>query len=147
MLILRKIARHFARKSFCRTAISEQANLDIFKEGLTAQTIAGIALVALSYTIGLPTVVAFCAFATSINKPLFGVIGGTFIYGVSTLMFIAGVKMAGTKYFMAFNRWLTRIILEKILGPEAKTKYFLPEEGSVSEQTKSKNEVLNESTR
>ncbi len=147
MSLLKKIARHFARKSFCRTAIEEHADLDIFKEGLTTTTIAGIALVVLSYTIGLPTVVAFCALATSMNKPLIGVIGGTFIYGVSTLMFIAGIKMAGIKYFIAFNRWITRITLEKILGPEAKAQYFLPEEGSISGQPKSKNEVLNESTR
>ncbi len=128
MRILKKIARHFARKSFCRTAIEEHADLDVFKEGLTTSTITGIALFALSYTIGLPTVVAFCAFATSMNEPLIGVIGGIVIYGVSTVMFIAGIKMAGTKYFIAFNRWLIRITLEKILGLEVK------------------NEVLNKST-
>lgn len=147
MNIIKKIARHFAGKKFCRNAIDEHADLDIFKEGLTTSTIAGIALVALSYTIGLPTVVAFCAFATSMNKPLIGVIGGTFIYIVSTLMFIVGIKIAGAKYFTAFNRWFVRIILEKILGPEAKIQPFLPGEETGSQIPKSKNEVLNESTR
>jgi hypothetical protein len=145
--IFKKIALHFARKSFCRSAIEEHANLDIFKEELKTATITGLVLVALSYTIGLPTVIAFSALAASMNEPLIGVFGGIFIYIVSTLMFIAGIKIAGTQYIIAFNRWLTRIILEKILGPDTKTLYFLSEEESINEQKKGKNEVLNESTR
>ncbi|MEN6622219.1 MAG: hypothetical protein ABFD50_11785 [Smithella sp.] len=137
MNVLRKIALHFARKSFCKTAIEEHADLGAFKERLTAPIIAGIALVALSYTIGLPTVIAFCAFAASINKPLIGIIGGALIYGISTLMFIIGIKMAGTKYFVALNRWLARVILEKILGPEVKAHCAFPEDETGSETLKS----------
>lgn len=137
MRILKKIARYFARKSFCRAAIEEHADLGAFKEKLTVPIIAGLTLVALSYTIGLPTVIAFSAFAASMNKPLIGIIGGALIYGISTVMFIIGIKMAGTKYFIAFNRWIARIILEKILGPEVKSLCLLPEDGSENEQPKS----------
>jgi hypothetical protein len=135
--LLRKIALYFAQKSFCRAAIEEHADLGAFKEKLTIPIITGIALVALSYTIGLPTVIAFCAFAASINKPLIGIIGGALIYGISTLMFIIGIKMAGTKYFVALNRWLTRVILEKILGPEVKAKCIFSEDETESETLKS----------
>lgn len=137
MNILRKIALYFARKSFCRAAIEEHADLGAFKEKLTVSIVAGIALVALSYTIGLPTVIAFCAFAASINKPLIGIIGGALIYGISTLMFIIGIKMAGTRYFVALNRWLTRVILEKILGPEVKAQCVFAEDETESETLKS----------
>lgn len=132
MDIFKKIARYFIRKNFCRTAIDEQADLRVFKEKLTFSIVTGIILTALSYTIGLPTVVAFGAIAASMNKPLLGIIGGALIYGISTLMFIVGIKMAGTKYFVALTRWLARIILEKILGPEAKSAGTLPQEGSGS---------------
>jgi hypothetical protein len=126
--ILNRIAHYFARKSFCRTAIDEHADLGAFKEKLSRSIVIGLILIALSYAIGLPTVVAFGAIAASMNKPLLGVIGGALIYGISTLMFFVGIKMAGTKYFLALTRWLTRIILEKILGPEAKAQYPLPPE-------------------
>ncbi len=137
MRILKKAARYFARKDFCRKAIDERADLSAFKEKLTLSIVIGIILIALSYAIGLPTVVAFGAIAASMNKPLIGIIGGALIYGISTLMFIIGIKMAGTKYFIALNRWLARVILEKILGDEASTPYPLPPEESGSEQAKS----------
>jgi ABC-type spermidine/putrescine transport system permease subunit II len=134
--IFKKIAHYFARKSFCRKAIDEHADLSAFKEKITMSIVIGIILIALSYAIGLPTVVAFGAIAASMNKPLIGIIGGALIYGISTLMFFIGIKMAGTKYFVALSRWLTRIILEKILGDEANAPYPLPLEESGSEQTK-----------
>lgn len=137
MSILKKLARYFARKNFCRTAIDEHADLSAFKDKLSCSIITGLILIALSYTIGLPTVVAFSAIAASMNEPLIGIIGGALIYGISTLMFFIGVKMAGMKYFVTLNRWLIRIILEKILGPEAKAHYSPLPEGPGSEQTKS----------
>jgi len=124
--ILKKMANYFARKSFCRKAIDEHADLSAFKEKLTMSMVIGIILIALSYAIGLPTVVAFGVIAASMNKPLIGIIGGALIYGISTLLFIIGIKMAGKKYFVALNRWFARIILEKILGDEAKAPYPLP---------------------
>lgn len=137
MSILRRMARYFARKSFCRQAIDEHADLRVFKERLTFSIVIGMVLIATSYAIGLPTVAAFAAIAASMKKPLVGIIGGALIYGISTLMFIIGIKMAGKKYFVALNRWLARIILEKILGAEAKAPYSLPPEGSGSEHPKS----------
>lgn len=135
--MLKKLARYFSRKNFCRTAIDEHADLSAFKDKLSWQIVTGLILMALSYTIGMPTVVAFSAIAASMNKPLIGIIGGALIYGISTLMFFVGVKMAGMKYFVALNRWLVRIILEKILGPEAKAQHAPLPEGPESEQTKS----------
>jgi hypothetical protein len=85
-------------------------------------------LIGVSYLIGLPTALAFVAFAAAKNQTVVGFIGGVLIYGISTLMFIIGIKMAGTKYFVALSRWLVRVILEKILGDEAKIIAFLPVE-------------------
>jgi hypothetical protein len=117
--IIKKAALYFARKKFCREAIAEHADLSAIKEKPTMSMIVGLIMIAFSYVIGLPTVVAVGVFAASMNKPLIGVIGGVIIYGISTIMFIVGIKMAGKTYFLAVLRWGARVILEKIIGREA----------------------------
>jgi len=44
-------------------------------------------LIAFSYVIGLPAVVALGVIAVKLDEPLIGIIGGPLIYGVSTLIF------------------------------------------------------------
>lgn len=132
--MFKKIAHYYARKEYCRKAIDEHADLSAFKEKLSRPIYAGLFLIALSYTMGLPTVIAFSAIAASMNQPVIGVVGGALMYGISHLMFFIGVTMAGKKYVMAMNRWITRIILEKILGSEIKTFCTLPQEESINEQ-------------
>jgi ABC-type spermidine/putrescine transport system permease subunit II len=119
--IVKKIALYFARKEFCRKAINERADLNVFKEKKSFSVKIGIVLVFFSYIIGLPAVVAMGALAAALKNPLVFLIGGPLIYGISTFIFILGGYLAGTKYIKAFFRWSTRIILEKILGDEAKT--------------------------
>jgi hypothetical protein len=135
--ILKKTAHYFARKSFCRNAIDQHADLSAFRERLTLPRVSGIILIAFSYVIGLPAVVALGVIAVKLDEPLIGIIGGPLIYGLSTLIFIIGIKLAGKQYLMALSRWLARIILEKILGDEAKAPCPFPAEGSGSEPPKS----------
>ena len=135
MIIFKKVARYFARKEFCRAAIYEHADLSAFKEKLNISIVTGLILIGISYLIGLPTVIAFGAIAASMNKPLVGIIGGALIYGISTLMFFIGVKMAGTKYFLALSSCAARVSLEKILGDEVKIIASPPVEKKEENQT------------
>jgi uncharacterized membrane protein len=128
--ILKKPARYFARKKFCRKAIDEHADLMAFKDKLTPPIVTGLLLIAFSFVIGLPAVVALGIIAVWLHKPLVGIIGGPLIYGVSTIIFIIGLKLAGKKYFFVLISWITRIILEKILGDEAKPLSPSSPEGS-----------------
>jgi len=80
----------------------------------------GLGLIAFSYVIGLPAVIAMGILAVWMKKPLIAVIGGPLIYTISTLMFIVGIKMAGKKYFQVISRWLVRVVLEKILGEDVR---------------------------
>ena len=137
MSILKKTAHYFARKSFCRNAIDEHADLSVFEEKLTLPIISGMVLIAFSYVIGLPAVVVLGVIAVKLDEPLIGIIGGPLIYGISTLIFIIGVKLTGKKYIVALGRWLARIVLEKILGDEAKAPSPFPLEESASKQPKS----------
>ncbi len=118
MRILRKTALYFARKEYCRSAILERADLSAIKEKPTPRILVGLGMIAFSYVIGLPAVVAMGIIAVWIREPLVLVIGGPLIYAVSTIVFIIGIEMAGKKYFRVFSRWLTRVVLEKILGKD-----------------------------
>ncbi|MEE9910206.1 MAG: hypothetical protein K4571_00650 [Deltaproteobacteria bacterium] len=120
MNIIKKTALYLARKKYCRTAIEDHADLSSIGKKPTPLMMVGLGLIAFSYTIGMPTVLAFGVFATARGKPLLGVIGGIVIYAISTIIFIIGIKMAGKKYFQVFSRWLIRRVLEKILGEDVR---------------------------
>ena len=136
MSIIKKTALYFAQKEFCRAAIDEHADLGIFKEKLRATVIGGLVLIAFSYLIGIPAVFIVGGIAAWLEKPMVGVIGIPLTYGISWLLLMLGLYLAGPKYGKAFSHWAVRVILEKILGDEAKTIRSLPQEGSESDTTK-----------
>jgi hypothetical protein len=63
-------------------------------------------------------------------------IGMPLIYGISWLLFMLGVYLAGPKYGKAISRWAVRVVLEKILGAEAKTIGSVPVENPERINTK-----------
>ena len=136
MSIIKKIALYFARKEFCINAIREHADLSIFKEKLTKTVIIGLILIVVSYLIGLPTAVIIGGFAVAKFNALVATVITTLTYGISWLLFMLGAYLAGPKYGKAFSRWLVRIILEKMLGNEAKTSEFMNMENAERTNTK-----------
>jgi hypothetical protein len=132
MNIIKKTALYFAQKEYCRKAITEHVDLSVFKEKLSARTYIGIFLVAFSYLIGLPAVPVLGIIASWLNRPLIGFIGIPVTYGISWMTFMFGMYLAGTKYINALSGWITRVILEKILGDKVKTIRPLPVENSKS---------------
>jgi len=134
--IIKKTARYFARKEFCRAAIHEHADLSIFEKKLTATVIIGLILIAFSNLIGLPAVFIIGGIAAWLEKPMLAFIGIPLIYGISWLLLMLGVYLAGPKYGKALSRWAARVILEKILGNEAKTIGSVPVENPERTHTK-----------
>jgi len=128
--IIKKTALYFVRKEFCRDAIRERADLSIFEKKLTATVIIGLILIAFSNLIGLPAVFIMGAIAAFLEKPMIAVIGMPLIYGISWLLFMLGVYLAGPKYGKAISRWAVRVVLEKILGAKAKTIVVAPVENA-----------------
>lgn len=118
--LVKKAARYFARKNYCQAVVVTQADLRVFQEKPTFSMIMGTLLIILSYVIGLPAVVFLAALAVWMRKPLIGIIGGPLIYAISMVIFIIGIRMAGLKHIKAFFAWITRVVLEKILGDEIK---------------------------
>jgi hypothetical protein len=134
--IIKKAARYFARKEFCKAAIVEHADLSVFEAKLSATVITGLVLIAFSYPIGLPAVFIIGGIAAWSGKPMIGVIGIPLTYGISWLLFMLGLYLAGPKYGRAISRWAVRVILEKILGKEAKTIESVPVENQEKTHTK-----------
>ena len=136
MSIIKKAALYFARKEFCKTAINEHADLSVLKEKRTASASIGLFLIVLSYLIVIPGFFIVGLIAAWLKKPMVGVIGIPLAYGISWLLFMLGLYLTGPRYAKALGRWVTRIILEKILGDEVNTIRSLPQESSGNDTTK-----------
>jgi hypothetical protein len=134
--IIKKAALYFARKGFCRKAIDEHADLSIFKKKLTGTVITGLVIIFISYLLGIPAIFIVGGIAAWLKSPAFGVIGIPLIYGISWLLLMLGIYLAGPQYGKALGRWTVRVILEKILGNEAKTSGSIHVDDSKSGTTK-----------
>jgi hypothetical protein len=110
MRLLDKIAN----TDYVQKAIKDQADLTELKKRPAGRVLFGLFLIAFSYVIGWPAVIALGAVAISLEKPLIVVIGGPLTYGLSHLVFILGAYFAGANYSKIFARWATRIIFEKL---------------------------------
>lgn len=139
MGIIKKAALHFARKEFCRNAINECADLSIIREKHTLPVIIGLFLIVLSYLLVIPSFFAVGLIAARLKKPLIGVIGIPLAYGFSWLMLMLGMYLTGPEYAKTLGKWIVRVVLEGILGDEARKVAADPD------RNVGKIEVLNES--
>jgi hypothetical protein len=110
-----KFIRKIAQTEFARSAVAEKADLTAFKQRPSARTIMGVSLIGFSYVIGWPAVGALSALAVYLQKPLVAIIGGPLTYGLSHLVFLAGMYLAGAEYTRIFLRWATRMAVEKFM--------------------------------
>ena len=115
------ILRRIAKTDFVRRAIEERADLSAFRERPTGRIIVGISAMGFSYIIGWPAISFLGLMAIYLNKPLIVIVGGPLTYGLSHLVFILGMYLAGAKYTKIFIRWAARVIMEKFLGSESET--------------------------
>jgi hypothetical protein len=101
---------------YVQRAISDQADLSIFKQQPSARAIWGLITIGISYTIGWPLISVLGLLSLYWEKPLLLIIGGPVAYGLSHLVFILGAYLAGADYAKDFLRWATRAGMEKLLG-------------------------------
>jgi hypothetical protein len=112
MSLIKKIAE----TRYVRSAIEDQADLSAFKEKPSMRIIIGLAVMGFSYIIGWPAISALGFLAVYLNKPLLIAIGGPLLYGLSHLVFMLGMYLAGFNYTKIFLRWATRVAVEKWMG-------------------------------
>lgn len=120
MGIVRKAALYFARKEFCRNAINEHADLSVIRKKHALPVTIGLVLIVFSYVSVIPAFFIVGLIAAKLKKPMIGIIGIPLAYGFSWLIFMLGMYLTGSDYAKALGKCLARVILEKILGDEAK---------------------------
>ena len=122
MSIVKKIALYIARKEFCRKAIAEHANLSVFKKKPSFRVMIGLVLIAFSYIIGLPAAIGFSIIVASQGNAILAAVAAPLLYGISWLIFLVAMYLAGPEYGRALSRWAVRVILEKFSGTRRKHK-------------------------
>ncbi len=107
------IIKKIAETRYVRSAIEDQADLSAFKEKPSMRIIIGLSVMGFSYIVGWPAISALGIVSVYLNKPLLIAIGGPFLYGLSHLVFMLGMYLAGYNYTKIFLRWATRVAVEK----------------------------------
>ncbi len=100
---------------FVRSAIEEKADLSAFTERPSIRVLAGIFAIAFSYVIGWPAVSFLGVVSVYWKEPLILIIGGPLIYGLSHVVFLVGMYLAGAEYSLIFLRWAVRVAAEKLI--------------------------------
>jgi hypothetical protein len=113
--MISRIVTRIGNTPFVRNAIAEKADLTAFKQKPTARILLGVFLIGFSYVIGWPAVSALAGLAIYLQEPLVAIVGGPLTYGLSHLVFLAGMYLAGAKYSAIFLRWATRVVMEKLM--------------------------------
>jgi len=112
----RKILEKAASTRFVQKAIADKADLSPFKERPSPRAMVGIVAIGISYIIGWPAVALLGVISIHLGKPMIAIIGGPLAYGLSHLVFILGMYLAGADYTRVFFRWATRKTMEKLMG-------------------------------
>jgi len=113
--MLSKILKRISENGYVRKAIEDKADLSEFKQRPTLRIIIGISVIIFSYIAGWPLVSLLGLLSVYAKKPEILFIGGPVTYGLSHLIFIFGMYLAGYQYTKIFLRWATRVGVEKLL--------------------------------
>jgi hypothetical protein len=113
-----RLVDRIAATPYARRAAEEKADLSAFKEKPSFRVLLGVFLIGFSYVVGWPAISALAALSVYFGEPLLAVVGGPVMYGLSHLVFIAGMALSGAKYSAIFLRWATRMLVEKLQKKE-----------------------------
>ncbi|MBI5553036.1 MAG: hypothetical protein HY911_16105 [Desulfobacterales bacterium] len=109
------LVARIAATRFVRQALADNADLSAFKGKPSLKVILGVTAIIISYIIGWPAVALLGFLAAYYGRPAIVVVGGPLIYGLSHLVFLLGMYLAGAQYSWIFLRWLTRVTMLKLL--------------------------------
>lgn len=104
-----------------QSAIIERADLNAFRRRPDLRVISGVAAIAFSYVIGWPLIALLGVAAVHYQNAAIAVVGGPVAYGLSHLVFMLGMYLAGAKYSWIFLRWAVCRVMTRLM-----TRYRLP---------------------
>ena len=133
-----KLIKKIIEKEFVRSAIREKADLSALNERPTFRILLGVFLIVFSYVLAWPTISVLGSLAAIYSRPFLVVVGGPLMYGLSHLVFIIGMSLAGAKYSIIVFRWATRKTMQKLLTSQellqVEQQLSIIQGGSVAEQ-------------
>jgi hypothetical protein len=109
-----RVVDRIADTPYARKAVEEKADLSAFKGKPSFRVLLGVFLIGFSYVIGWPAISALTALSVYFGEPLLALVGGPVMYGLSHLVFMAGMVLSGAKYSAIFMRWATRMLVVKL---------------------------------
>ncbi|MFH2130720.1 MAG: hypothetical protein ABIK68_10140 [bacterium] len=121
MILFKRFRSWLVRTRVLQRALAEPADLSLFKAKPSAWFILGMSLVGVSYLMAWPLITGLGIAAYFLSWPALFLIGSPIAYGLSHLVFLAGMAIAGKdsfKYIQAFNRWLLHRLACRLTVPE-----------------------------
>ena len=110
MLVVR-----LTRTRLVQSAIAEGADLSAFRRRPDLRVVSGVTAIFFSYVISWPLIALLGIAAVHYGNAAIVVVGGPVAYGLSHLVFLLGMYLAGAKYSRIFLQWavcrgMTRLI-------------------------------------
>jgi hypothetical protein len=119
------ISKFLLKKEFIQNLLKEEVDLRCLRKRPAMQVIIGIGLVLFSYILGWPTIALVGTISIYIGEPLILIIGGPAVYGLSHLVFLLGMYLAGKEYATVFFKWFVKVVFEKIFNIPRKSSESL----------------------
>ncbi len=123
--MLKRIKIRFANSKRIRKLLDETVDLKVFQKKPSVKFTSGLFIIGFSYIIGWPMVSVFGLLAVYFKEPLLFAIGSPLIYGLSHLVFIFGVFIAGKDtiaYLNTFLKWTAIKAIRRFIGPDILTQ-------------------------
>lgn len=114
--MLERLADRMGRTEFAKNALAEGADLSAFRKRPTPRLVIGLLLLALSFILGWPLVIAFGLAAIWLSNPYLALIGGPAAYLISWLVWAVSMYLTANdsyKYGRLFLRWGVRAFVER----------------------------------
>ena len=102
---LKKLVLRLSRNRFVHSVITDRADLSAFRRRPDLRIISGVSAIAFSYVISWPLIALLGIAAVHYGNAAIVVVGGPVAYGLSHLVFMLGMYLAGAKYSRIFLRW------------------------------------------
>jgi len=102
-----------SRTTFARSAIADKADLSAFKKKPSFRIVSGMTVICFSYVMAWPAIAVLGYIAVATNRIWLIAVGGPLLYGLSHLVFLLGLYLAGYDYTKIFLRWATRVLVER----------------------------------
>lgn len=112
-MVLEKLARYLARVGIGRWAMEAEVDLGPLKARPGPRIYFGIAMIILSFIVGIPGVVVCGLLAAKYQAPRILVLGGSAAMLLNYSLFGIGIYLAGGNYAAVLLRWALREFIKR----------------------------------